>query len=438
MRLATTYLGMFRAAKDDFIDQVYQQVKDKVTPEEWQQTYDTIEKDANLRGHWEAGPEAFANAIEPLLLKLPVSKLLPKNAIAKIAGNILGKIGMVAGTEIPTEVITAKKQSEIGAKYGLEKEQTWGEAAKETAGPAAVGALLATGGFSVANKMASVYDHYRKKGAVAPDAPNELASKETPQQQYQDAINRSTSLPQTTPFNVPMMGLRPDILSQQRAMARPEVPPFNVPMMGVEDVSMQQRQREAAIAEGSEKRRMIEGNLAVTEEGLNTTERDIENYNSQIETELQKKHRNILYIKQLENKVDIATKRHRSLFEQVKKLRADLSAAAPQNISDIGNAATQAQQRAVARPQVQPFSTPMQQVPDRPAMARQDNQQVLNALGQMEALGELQPEQPQPQPIIMPAWEKPVEPEPEVDYSQMQPTGAWEMGGLSRDQVGTK
>lgn len=303
---ATTYAGMFRMAKDAFVDSVYKQVKDKVTPEQWAETYKAIEKDADLAGHWEAGPEAFANALEPLLLRLPVSKLLPKNAVARIIGNVTGKIGMVAATEVPTEILTEKKQSQLDAKYGLGEEKTWAEATKDVAGPAAVGAGLAAGAFSTANKLGDIYARHRAawqekqnrlrdaQGEQAPPVGQPQDPFDTPEGQaqaaeYDQAVQRSTARPQAEPFNVPMQEVPPEAVAQARETTRPQVAPFATPMLGEQDIAA-------------------------------------------------------------------------------------------------------ARLRATQRPQEAPFNVPMQPVPDRPQMAREANQGVINAMGQMDALAELQPE----------------------------------------------
>ncbi len=153
----STYLGMFRAARDEFVDQIYDEIGQDMQPEQWDRVRQRIDADAQKFGHAEAGPEAIANALETAFMRLPVSKFVPVDKIRNFALRSVAKVGTklggIAATELPTETYTAKQQRDILAEYGLAEPAGYAEAFKEVAGPTMVGSALIGGGLGMTRRI---------------------------------------------------------------------------------------------------------------------------------------------------------------------------------------------------------------------------------------------------------------------------------------------
>lgn len=134
---AGAYGTMYRQAKDEFVSTLMESAQTDVDKAAMREL---IESDAIKYGLAEAGPEALSSVVDMLAMKLPVGSVLKpilKGAFTRTIGKYLTKTAIAGAGEIPTEMYTAAKETEILNKY-IDTGTTPGEAAKHSIGPTAV------------------------------------------------------------------------------------------------------------------------------------------------------------------------------------------------------------------------------------------------------------------------------------------------------------
>jgi len=160
---ATTGTVAFRAAKDMFVNDIYDKAKNELgrelTPEEWAPIQSRFDEAATKYGLWEAVPEAVSQMAMMGLVKIPAKIAAEKFAAAtgkemvkqfvekfpKMAKGLglTGKLGASIGEELTTETITQHGQGGLEAEAGLrEKAPGWGESFQEVAKPTVEQTLL--------------------------------------------------------------------------------------------------------------------------------------------------------------------------------------------------------------------------------------------------------------------------------------------------------
>jgi len=132
--------------KDEFIDRQKEkflkahggQINEE-TKKKWEILSKTLQSDAEWYGFWEAAPETVGNILTMAIAMTPAATLVSKipiikNIAATAIGSIAIKLALMFGEELPTEMITQKKQNEIDFKHGdAKKIISWGEAYDEVA-----------------------------------------------------------------------------------------------------------------------------------------------------------------------------------------------------------------------------------------------------------------------------------------------------------------
>jgi len=143
-----------------------------ITPElkeKWNKTKKLLDKHAEFRGWWEAGPETVGNLLTMGMFRLPVGKAIGaipglKSDTAKLIGSALIKTSFAQSTELLGETVTEVKQSEDDAKLGLiKKPLTYNEAFKRVAPGTIIQGLLSASGGKVTTELESKIKKYFPK-----------------------------------------------------------------------------------------------------------------------------------------------------------------------------------------------------------------------------------------------------------------------------------
>jgi hypothetical protein len=154
----------YRASKTDYVMQMrdsFKAAKPDATEAEWTEFRSAIEKDAQLYGLWEAGPEVVGNMVTAGLIKIPAGSLvkaipLIRNGAARVLASGAAKLTLDLPVEVATETVTGYKQATIEYKSGLrENPPTLAGSFQENAPQTIVMTLATMGLGSVANSIMS-------------------------------------------------------------------------------------------------------------------------------------------------------------------------------------------------------------------------------------------------------------------------------------------
>ena len=194
---AASGVAAYRMDTNQFIRQIRSSMEEAagrpVTEEEWKAVEPRILDAAERHGMYEAIPEAIGNVAGLKIITKPLTGILGKNVVTRVAGKLAG----LFGTELATETVTQMGQQKVEAQIGLTDQperswtsgEDWWKSLKEVAPQTfLLTAVMGTAGM-VGHKTYQAIKGTPKETDVIKDAATEGKLNLIPNSEYERVLN---------------------------------------------------------------------------------------------------------------------------------------------------------------------------------------------------------------------------------------------------------